>query len=149
MAPARKSHPGGGPVTEKKLNLYGIKTVGDLAKFPADSLVNLFGRNGIALKNYAGGHDDREIELVHKAKSISEETTFPQDVFERKYVLATLFDLSAEVGYRLRCQNLRARTISLKLRYADFTTITRDTTLKEPVDADAAIYNAVKELFTR
>ncbi|OPL09857.1 MAG: hypothetical protein AVO34_12960 [Firmicutes bacterium ML8_F2] len=141
--------PGVGSVTEKKFNLYGIKTVGDLAKFPANALVNIFGKNGIVLKQYANGHDDRELELVHEAKSISEEMTFPQDVFDRKYVLATLFDLSAEVGYRLRCKNLRARTISLKLRFADFTTITRDRTLNEPFDADAAIYYAIEELFNR
>ncbi|MDO9535164.1 MAG: DNA polymerase IV [Bacillota bacterium] len=141
--------PGVGPVTEKKLNLYGIKTVGDLARFPADGLVNIFGKNGIVLKHYANGHDDRELELVHKVRSISEETTFPQDVFDRKFALATLFDLSAEVGYRLRCKSLRARTISLKLRFADFKTITRDITLNEPFDTESAIYNTVKDLFTR
>ncbi|NLX91723.1 MAG: DNA polymerase IV [Firmicutes bacterium] len=141
--------PGIGSSTEKKCYLYGIKTVGDLAKFPDKALISAFGKNGVIFKNYANGYDNRELELIHKTKSISEETTFPQDVFDREQVLTTLLALSEEVGYRLRSKRLRAKTISLKLRFADFTTISRDITLQEPTDKDLQIYHLVERLFLR
>ncbi len=141
--------PGVGPATEKKLHLYGIKTVGDLACFPDDALVRLLGKNGAVLKKYALGQDDRKIETDHERKSISEETTFPKDVFDPDQVLITLQTLSEEVGYHLRSKVLRGRTISLKLRFADFTTITRDLTLSDGTDRDLEIYETVKKLFFR
>ena len=141
--------PGVGPVTGKKLSTYGIATVGDLARFPEDSLISLLGKNGAVLKKYAWGQDDRKIEKEHERKSISEETTFPQDVFDRDHILSTLLALSEEVGYRLRASGLRARTISIKLRYADFSTITRDITLSEGTDRDSAIYKTVEALFLK
>ena len=144
-----KTIPGIGSSTEKKCYLYGIKTVGDLAKFPDKALISAFGKNGVIFKNYANGYDNRELELIHKTKSISEETTFPQDVFDREQVLTTLLALSEEVGYRLRSKKFRAKTISLKLRFADFTTISRDITLQEPIDKDLQIYRLVERLFLR
>jgi nucleotidyltransferase/DNA polymerase involved in DNA repair len=141
--------PGIGPATEKKLELYSIKTVEDLAKFSLDALINILGKNAIILQNYANGYDDREIELVHKVKSISEETTFSQDVFDREFILATLLVLSEGIGYRLRSKGLQAKTISLKLRFADFSTITRDMTLSEVTDGDMDIYRSIEELFNR
>lgn len=141
--------PGVGPVTEKKLSRYGIKTVGDLTGFPDDALTGLLGKNGLVLKKYSMGQDDRKIETDHERKSISEETTFPQDVFDRDQILTTLLELSEEVGYRLRSSGSRAKTISLKLRFADFTTITRDITLQEATDSDQEIYHTVEKLFLR
>ncbi len=143
-----KMLPGVGPVTEKKLSLYGVMTVGDLAEFPEDALASILGKNASTLKNYAFGMDDRKIELEHERKSISEERTFSQDVSDREHILTTFLELSEEVGYRLRSKGLQAKTISLKLRFADFKTITRDVTI-EPTDGDIDIYSAVKELFNR
>ncbi len=141
--------PGIGSSTEKKCRFLGIKTVGDLAKFPEEVLISSFGKNGLDFKNYANGYDNRELELKREAKSISEEMTFPQDVFDRRQVLAALLDLSEEVGYRLRSRGLRAKTVSLKLRFADFTTISRDVTFHEPTDRDLQIYRSIEELFLR
>lgn len=141
--------PGVGPVTEKKLHSYGLSTVGSLAEFPEESLISLLGKNGKLLKQYAWGQDDRKVETEHERKSVSEETTFPRDVFEREQILVTLLELSGEVGYRLRSKGLRAKTISLKLRFADFNTITRDMTLSEATDSDREIYRCAEKLFLR
>lgn len=141
--------PGVGPATEKKLLRYGIKTVGDLTGFSDDSLHSFLGKSGLALKKYAMGQDERKIETDHERKSISEETTFPKDVFDREKILQVLLKLSEEVGYRLRSKGLEAKTISLKLRFADFKTITRDLTLSEATNRDAEIYHRVEKLFLR
>lgn len=141
--------PGIGSSTEKKLYLYGIRIVGDLAQFPEEGLVSILGSGGTLFKNYALGYDDRKLELIHKPKSISEERTFPQDVYSQEVILSTLLELSEEVGYRLRSKGLRAKVISLKLRFADFKTITRDVSLAEATDRDKEIYNIVQELFIR
>jgi len=141
--------PGVGPATEKKLLRYGIKTVGDLSGFADDFLQRFLGKSGLALKKYAMGQDERKIETAHERKSISEETTFPKDVFDHEKILQVLLKLSEEVGYRLRSKDLEAKTISLKLRFADFKTITRDLTLTEATDRDAEIYHTVEKLFLR
>lgn len=141
--------PGVGPSTEKKLKLHGIKTVGDLAGFSEEALVRLLGQHGKTLQKYARGVDERELEPEREARSISEETTFPHDIPDKIYVMNALMELSEGVGYRLRRKGLKAKTISLKLRFADFTTITRDTTLAEGTDRDLEIYRTAKALFDR
>lgn len=141
--------PGVGPATEKKLKSLGIKTVGDLAKTAEESLKRALGSNGGFLKKYACGQDDRRIEPEHERKSISEEKTFPRDIFDAEQLLLVLQELSEEVGYRLRSSGMRSKTISLKLRFADFTTITRDKTLHESTDRDLDIYKTVEELFLK
>jgi DNA polymerase IV len=140
--------PGVGPVTEKKLNSYGIKKVKDLADFSEKGLIRILGQYGATLKQYALGIDEREIETNQEVKSISEETTFSEDIFDRHVMLATLQEQSAGVGYRLRSRNLFAQTISIKLRFADFKTITRDITLAAATDRDSEIYGAAKDLFS-
>ncbi len=139
--------PGVGPSTQKKLNRYAIKTIRDLAKFPKKKLLKLLGNNALTLINYANGHDDRRIVVPQEAKSISKERTFPQDVFSRDHIVATLYELSGEVGYHLRSKGVKARTVSIKIRFADFTTLTRDKTLYDSIDLDTEIYNSVKQLF--
>jgi len=139
--------PGIGPVTEKKLQQRGIKLVRDLAAYPASSLGLILGKHAETVHGYAHGIDNRELELEHEVKSISEETTFPSDLYDREAILAVLLELSAGVGYRLRRAGFLSRTITLKLRYRDFRTITRSHTLPKPVDGDGEIYRAVKELF--
>ncbi|HOP69507.1 MAG TPA: DNA polymerase IV [Bacillota bacterium] len=141
--------PGVGPATREELGRYGIRTVGDLARFPRASLVRLLGSRGVELHQYAHGIDHRSLEEEQEAKSISEEVTFPRDLFDGEDLLLVLQELSAEVGYRLRAEGLTARTITLKLRFADFRTVTRSRTLAEAVDSDAAIYQTAKELFLR
>ena len=139
--------PGVGPVTREKLNNIGIKTIRDLAQFSEKKLIKLLGSNAKTLKNYAQGYDNREIVDTGERKSISKEKTFPQDVIDRNYILTILHELSEEVGYQLRSKNLYTRTVSIKIRYADFTTITRDKTFYESTDLDSDIFNSAQELF--
>ncbi len=141
--------PGIGPVAEKNLHSLGIKTVKDLAAYPADSLVRYFGKNAETMHQYARGIDNRTLEPAHEVKSISEETTFPKDIHNRETVYATLMELSSGVGYRLRRAGLSGRTITIKLRFSDFRTISRGKSLPETAAEDSVIYRIAKELFDK
>lgn len=141
--------PGIGPVAEKNLNSLGIKTIEDLATYPADSLKRILGSNAGAVHNYAQGIDNRKLELEHQAKSISEETTFAEDIFDHETIKSVLMELSSGVGYRLRISGLTAKTISIKLRYRDLRTITRSLTALETINSDKDIYRAAVTLFEK
>jgi DNA polymerase-4 len=141
--------PGIGPVAEKNLHSLGIRTVKDLAAYPADSLVRYFGKNAETIHQYARGIDNRTLEPEHEVKSISEETTFPEDIYNRETVYATLMELSSGVGYRLRRAGLSGRTITIKLRFSDFRTISRGKTVPETAAEDSVIYRIAKELFDK
>ncbi len=141
--------PGIGPVTEEKLHRLGIKTIRDLASCPKKTLVRVFGNNTETIHCYAHGIDNREFEAEHEAKSISEETTFPEDIHDREAVQAVLLELSSGVGYRLRSSGTSARTITLKLRFKDFRTITRSISLPETICRDSDIYRAARSLFEK
>ncbi|MGM0653139.1 MAG: DNA polymerase IV, partial [Bacillota bacterium] len=141
--------PGIGPVAEKSLNSLGIKTVQDLAAYPAKSLKHILGNNAEAVSNYAHGLDNRELELEHQAKSISEETTFAEDIFDHETMKSVLMELSAGVGYRLRSSGLTAKTITFKLRYRNFRTITRSLTIPEAIYSDRDIYQTALNLFKK
>ncbi|MEW5784479.1 MAG: DNA polymerase IV [Bacillota bacterium] len=141
--------PGLGPVAVQKLNRVGIKTVGELAAAPLEVLSNLLGRSARTFLNYAAGEDGRVLEPPHQVKSISEECTFPLDIVNRDRIAAVLLEQAEGVGYRLRSQGLWARTVCLKLRFADFTTISREITLAEPTDRSSVIYRAALTLLER
>jgi len=141
--------PGVGPATEKKLKQHGFETVKDVANSPEKALVNLLGRNGAFLSRYAWGVDERKIESEGEVKSISEEITFPEDIDDREMMLTVVHEQASDVGYRLRSQKFYAKTVSIKLRFADFKTITRDLTLPAATDSDKVIYDSAKELFLR
>lgn len=141
--------PGIGPKTEQKLRSYGINKVRDLAQYPTGALLKIIGSNGITLQEYACGIDGRAIESRHESKSISEEITFPEDLKDKSSVIAAIQELSAGVGYRLRRAGFQARTISIKLRFQDFSTITRSKTLIEAVNSDGAIYRTARSLFIK
>ncbi len=144
--PVRKL-PGVGPVTGEKLQAKGIQTVGDLAAYPAETLAGLFGEQGRVMVQYAQGVDNRELEYEHEAKSISEETTFSEDISDPDYLSAVILELSSGVGYRLRKAKISAKTITIKLRYKDFKTITRSKSLPEAIHNDLEVYRAARELF--
>ena len=141
--------PGIGPVAEKSLNSLGIKTIEALAAYPAESLKRILGSNAEAVHNYAHGIDNRELELEHQAKSISEETTFAEDIFDQETMKSVLMELSSGVGYRLRSSGFTAKTITLKLRYRDFRTITRSLTIPDAIYNDKDIYEAAGYLFEK
>lgn len=137
---------GVGQSTADRLSKLGIKTVGQLQGYPEEVLVEHFGKQGRQLYRRAHGHDNGAVEPQGKRKSVSHEVTFAEDTGELKLLRTTLLQLSEQVGQRLRAHNLRGRTITLKLRFADFTTITRSQTLAEPTDSDEQIYRTAAQL---
>jgi DNA polymerase-4 len=138
---------GVGPKTAEKLAGIGITSIGELAKTPDPTLEMLFGRFGPDLRRRAMGIDDRPIELEHETKSVSNEVTFAKDRKKKQELLQTLRSLSEQVGRRLRKESLAGSTIQVKLRWADFTTITRQTTLNSVTNLDQEIYQTAKTLF--
>ncbi|MEW6244326.1 MAG: DNA polymerase IV [Bacillota bacterium] len=139
--------PGVGPSTAKRLHDSGIRTIGQLAQCSAQHLRAKLGKFGPVLHMYAHGIDDRPLEAEREARSISEEMTFPEDKHDPAEVIAMLALLSEEVGFRLRKYGLWAKTVTLKLRFSDFSTITRSKTLSEPVNTDSTIYHVARQLF--
>jgi DNA polymerase-4 len=118
----------------------GIDTIGKLSLIPLSTLKSHFGVFGEALHRLSRGIDDRKVEPPAEAKSISRETTLSEDTRERPFLEATLRYLGERVGSELRWQDKQARCVTLKLRYADFTTITRRHSLKETTSADQTIF---------
>lgn len=136
--PVRVIH-GVGSVTEQKLLANGLNTIGDIQDYPAD-LRHLLGSFGPALKRYAMGEDERSVGSRDEVKSISCENTFSQDTDDRKILRATLQEQSEDISHRLQRKQLGAHTVQVKVRYSDFTTLTRQLTVEEPVSDSAAIY---------
>ena len=130
---------GVGPKTSARLTDLGIHTIGDIAKWPESELVRLFGENGRDLARHARAIDDRSITTERETKSVSQEITFSRDVKDDQILQKTLKEMSAEVGAQLRRNNLAGKTIKLKIRWPDFTTLTRQTTLNHPTDEDDEI----------
>lgn len=134
--------PGVGKKTERVLEGLGIKTVAQLAKMPIGTLKSHFGVFGEVLHRHAVGLGSDKVEPPGEAKSISRETTFEKDARNRVFLKATLRYLAEKVGADLRRQGKRAKCVSIKVRYTDFTTITRSLTLSESADSDEAIFAA-------
>lgn len=131
---------GVGQVMERRLAELGITTIGDLARLPCDELVRRFGlASGEGLFRASHGIDESVVTPEHEAKSLSREETFARDVRDEAILRRELLRLSDEVAWRLRRHHLRARTVTLKLRYADFSTLTRQTTLSDPTDSGPVI----------
>jgi len=141
--------PGIGRVTEAALNSMRIDAVGQLQELPLDRLEEIFGRWGTALFRKAHGIDSYEFFVDAEPKSLSHNQTFGTDTNNRSQLESTLSYLCQRASKRLRDSGLHARTVTLTLRYADFTTITRSHTLKEPSDLDAEFLKAFRELFAR
>ncbi len=146
--------PGVGKVTESHLHALGIKKVGDLARLEESELEERFGKWGLALAGKARGEDaggwfDSEVGADTAAKSISHEHTYNDDTADPAQLEATLMRLSEMVGRRLREAKVYARTIQLKLRYKDFTTITRAHSLPSATQLDGEIFEQVRTLFRK
>jgi DNA polymerase-4 len=141
--------PGVGKKTEQVLKGLGINTIGELSSFPPGSLKRHFGIWADTLHCFANGIDDRNVEPPGAARSISRETTFDQDSTDRPFLKATLRYLGEKVGAELREQDKQARCIILKLRYADFTTITRSHTLEQTTDSDRMIFETGARLLDK
>jgi DNA polymerase IV len=146
--------PGVGKVMERHLHALGIQKVGDLARLGDAELEERFGKWGLALAGKARGEDaggwfDSEVGADTEAKSISHEHTFNEDTADVNQLGATLMRLSEMVGRRLREAKVYARTIQLKLRYKDFTTITRAHSLPVPTQLDGEIFEQARALFRK
>jgi DNA polymerase-4 len=146
--------PGVGKVMESNLHALGIKKVGDLARLDESELSNRFGKWGLALAGKARGEDaggwfDSEVGADVDAKSISHEHTYNEDTADASQLESTLVRLSEMVGRRLRESRFHARTMQLKLRYKDFTTLTRAHTLASPTQLDTEIFEQVRALFRK
>ena len=137
---------GVGPKTSARLTELGIYTIGDLAKWPESELIRMFGENGRDLSIHSKGIDERPIATEHETKSISQEITYSKDVRDDAMLQKTLREMSVEVGKQLRRNNLAGKTIKLKLRWPDFTTVTRQTTLTNPTDQEDEIERVALEL---
>jgi DNA polymerase-4 len=140
---------GVGPVTKERLTSVGIESIGDLASLSDRRIVALLGDHGLDLATRARGEDDRPVVEERDPKSISAERTFPKDISEGDALRRVLLRLSERVGYRVRKEHFAASTVRLKLRWPDFTTITRQQRLAQPTDRDGEIYAAAVELFNQ
>jgi DNA polymerase-4 len=153
LAPLEVSRiPGVGRVTAERLRAMGVRKVGNLAALDEDFLLRRFGQWGLALAGKARGGDagawfEGEIGAYEDPKSISHEHTFAEDVCDQGLLEATLARQAEKVGRRLREHGLFARTVELKLRYSDFSTLSRARTLGEATDVDADLIAVSRELF--
>ncbi len=138
-----------GPVTAHKLAECGVTTVGELAGVQLEELRARFGRHGEEMARQARGLDDRPVVAEHETQSVSQECTFARDLRDDCHVRAELRRLSQGVVQQLHEMGLVAGTVAVKLRYADFTTLTRQMRLAVPTDDERIIYRAVVTLYRR
>ncbi|WP_437231139.1 DNA polymerase IV [Planctomicrobium sp. SH661] len=125
---------GVGEATLKEFQRIGVQTIGDIRRLNREQLTQQFGQPGDRFWNLAHGRDDRKVVPDREAKSISHETTFPTNLHDPEILLSWLQDLTAQVARRLRRSGLKGKTVQLKLRFADFHTITRSQTLAQTTD---------------
>ena len=140
---------GVGEVMAKALRSRGILTIGQLARLQEATMASFFGQNAGHIRDLALGKDDRPILPEREAKSIGAEETFEQDLKNSDDMHTVLMSLAERVGYRLRREKLAGRTITLKLRYGTFRTLTRRRTLSEPTQVDEIIYRTSVELLAQ
>ncbi len=137
---------GVGAKTAEKLAQLGIHTVGDIAAYPLNELERLFGQTGSDLHWRAHGIDGSPVHVSYETKSVSHEETFARDTHDEKVLRATLREQSLSISRQLRKLELYGNTVKLKLRWPDFTTITRQVTLPDPTDDAKKIEAAALEL---
>ncbi len=139
---------GVGERTEETLHRFGLRTIGDIAHTPVDTLLRVLGQAGGAhLFELAWGRDPRSVVPVQSERSIGAEETFARDVDDHDVVHRELLRLSQRATSRLRAARLVGRTVSIKVRFADFTTITRSRTLTEATDVSRDVYATACSLF--
>ena len=139
---------GVGDRTEEVLQRLGLRTVADIAHTPVDTLRRALGDNaGPALYALAWGHDSRPVMPIRRERSIGADETFSFDVDDPAYIHRELLKLSDRTAARVRAAGMVGRTISIKVRFSDFTTITRSKTLRDPTDVSRDIYSTARALF--
>ena len=138
---------GVGGKTEEALTKRGLRTIGDLAHTPVESLEHIVGKAGASrLHDLAWGIDPRSVQTRSEEKSIGHELTFETDVTDPAIIRRELLRLSGMVAARLRSGEVSARTVVLKLRYADFSLVSRSRTLQEPTDLGRRLYEETSDI---
>jgi len=143
------SLPGIGKQSAETLSRFGLKTIGDLRNLGEWNLRDVFGETGRILFQRACGIDEEPIKPVRKTKSVGREHTFEQDICSPEILHSALCYLAEYVGKSLREIRAKAKTITVKLRFSDFKTITRSQTLYYPTDDDSTILQTAKGLFSK
>ena len=139
---------GVGPKTAEVLERLGLRTIEDIAKLPRATLIRALGEaNGASLYELAWGRDYRDVTPEEPDRSISAAETFPQDLDNPEEILTEFLRLTERATARLRDRDLFAKTISIKVRFADFSTINRSKTLPLPIDSTHDVYEVVKGLY--
>ena len=140
---------GVGPKTRERLERFNIRTIGDLAEYPDVELAKKFGKHGYDLSRRAKGIDKRGIVTKRGIKSISNERTFGEDLGRKSEVMKHINKLADQVSKRLIKKELRGKTIQIKLRWSDFTTLTRQTTLPQTTNEYKVIQKIAEELLNQ
>jgi DNA polymerase-4 len=138
--------PGLGPSTAERLKPLGVATIGQLAALPVEQLRRQLGKHGLQLWEFAHGIDRRPVVAPGQPKSISRETTFDRDVSDPGELEAMLRQLAQLAAKNMRDQGLHCRTVHVKLRYANFETVTRSHTLAQPTNIEATIVGEIVAL---
>lgn len=139
--------PGIGPCMQKKMSNLGLHTVEDLQRIPVEYLRAAFGKTGESIHEKSMGRGSAVFSGPSVQKRISSEHTLREDTTDRNFLLDILFWLTEKVIFRMRKEGLSCRTVTVKLRYADFTTVTRSATLRRQADGYGALRAAVENLF--
>ena len=140
---------GVGKVTEKALKSKGINTIKQLREAPPEVLHSIFGDQTPHMLRLVQGIDHRKVESSREAKSISSEQTFATDITDKEVLLGVLLNQVEDVAQRLRTNDLEAKTITLKLRYDDFRTVTRSNTFNHPTNTTKTLWQKAKEVFLK
>jgi DNA polymerase-4 len=140
---------GVGKVTAGMLQNRGIERIGQIATMDLAALVAIFGQHAETARALALGQDERKVEPWENAKSIGSEETFEKDLTDKEEMRTILLELAEQVGGRLRREGQAARTITLKIRFASFLTLTRRRTLNEPTQLDETIYRNAAEMLEK
>lgn len=137
---------GVGKVTEQRMHSYGIHTIGDLRQLSEEHLRHHFGSSGDHFWKLARGIDDRDVVPDREARSISHENTFPQDVTDLDVLRAWLLELTELVARRLRRNQLKGRTVHLKVKYSNFESVTRSVSLPSATNTTARLWESAADL---
>ena len=140
---------GVGKVTEEKMLNLGIKTGTDLKKYKKEQLIQIFGKSGSYFYDIAHGLDDRPVEPNRIRKSIGKETTLLEDIDDTDQMLEILENIAERLENSLFKREAKGRTITLKIKYFDFQSVTRSITIDEPADSASKIMKCIKQLLSK
>jgi DNA polymerase-4 len=140
---------GVGRVTQAELHRMGVETIGDLSRIAVEVLAKRFGKHGVLLHELSLGIDEREVVPEQEARSIGREGTYPEDLVDMETIKKELLSLATRVAERIRRHGVKGRTVALKVKYHDFTLVTRAVTLDHGTDDGGEFYRSVLALLPK